>query len=132
MDEDIEFIGATQRDLIEREGRVVPDLPPGLTRLEQWQDRILDVPLSEYDVNDLAICCREGICLKKLNDDLLAGELYEGELAASLANIPSSYWVSHPNEAAEARKFAVAAAEFGPLDEIRSELRSLAKRLSAA
>ena len=37
-------------------------------------------------------------CLGKLEEDPLAGELYDGELAEALWKIPDDYWRSHPAE----------------------------------
>ena len=55
---------------------------------------------------DLARACRQNVyveatvplSLKQLEEDPLAGELYDGELVRSLKSVPGSYWRAHPKE----------------------------------
>ena len=73
------------------------------TALTDWFERMLDSPFERFSVEDLARSCRQNICpeqivpiaLQVLQNNILAGELYEGELLLSLIHIPDSFWKNH-------------------------------------
>jgi hypothetical protein len=62
------------------------------------------VPLNDFSVFDLARACRQKLYLEfvvpyaliALEQNVAAGELYDGELAAAIASIPASFWREHP------------------------------------
>lgn len=63
--------------------------------LEQWFDRVIDIPIDELTIGDLCRAIRQDICVKELmpivfnflNEDPLAGKNYDGELITALSTI---------------------------------------------
>lgn len=63
--------------------------------LEQWFERVIDIPLSEFSVEDLCRAIRQKLftdqlmprALEVMSDDPLAGEYYDGELIAALSTV---------------------------------------------
>ena len=63
--------------------------------LEQWFERVIDIPLNELSVEDLCRAIRQELYIDKLmprvwevmKDDPLAGEYYDGELIAALSTV---------------------------------------------
>lgn len=63
--------------------------------LEQWFERVIDIPIEELSVEDLCRAIRQELCIAQLmprvleviTDDPLAGEYYDGELIAALSTI---------------------------------------------
>jgi hypothetical protein len=74
--------------------------------LEIWYEKVRDIPLSEMEVEDLARACRQELyleeiiplCLEKLEEDPLAGELYDGEMVVALKGVGKEYWQQHPDK----------------------------------
>jgi hypothetical protein len=81
-------------------------LPPPASALEEWYRDRNDVKIAELDVEDLARACRQNLydeeivpcCLLKLEQEPLAGDMYEGELVKALAGVSANYWRTHPRE----------------------------------
>ncbi len=82
-------------------------LPPPGSALEEWYIKVRDTKLAEMELEDLARACRQDLydeevvplCLMKLEEDPLAGALYDGELTWSLKKgVSSEYWRTHPVE----------------------------------
>ena len=63
--------------------------------LEQWFERVIDIPLEEMSVEDLCRAIRQEICIVQLmprildilTEDPLAGEYYDGELISALSTV---------------------------------------------
>lgn len=63
--------------------------------LEQWFERVIDIPLSEFSVEDLCRAIRQELftdqlmprALEFIKNDPLAGEYYDGELIAALSTV---------------------------------------------
>ncbi|HFQ7884631.1 MULTISPECIES: contact-dependent growth inhibition system immunity protein [Enterobacteriaceae] len=63
--------------------------------LEQWFERVIDIPIEELSVEDLCRAIRQNLfidqlmprVLQVLEEDPLAGEYYDGELIAALATV---------------------------------------------
>jgi hypothetical protein len=80
-------------------------LPDPTSALEIWYVEVRDTKLADLKIRDLCRACRQRlyieivvpVALKQLAGDLLAGELYDGELINALRNIPA-YWREHPTE----------------------------------
>lgn len=74
--------------------------------LPTWYRSICHKPLSNLGVEDICRACRQRIhpeyivplAIQMLQSDPIAGEMYEGELLMSLANIPGEYWLSHSDD----------------------------------
>ncbi|WP_342322977.1 contact-dependent growth inhibition system immunity protein [Kosakonia sp. BYX6] len=72
--------------------------PSQQSSLEQWFERIIDIPIEELTVEDLCRAIRQELCIAQLMprvlevmiDDPLAGEYYDGELIAALSTIKES------------------------------------------
>jgi hypothetical protein len=77
--------------------------------LLHWYRAVRTVPLGELTAADLARACRQQLypsrvvpfALAILDRSPLAGEMYDGELFASLKSIPLAYWSDHAVERAE-------------------------------
>jgi len=69
--------------------------PSQQSPLEQWFERVIDIPIEELAVEDLCRAIRQELCIPQLmpraleimTDDPLAGEYYDGELIAALSTI---------------------------------------------
>lgn len=127
-DEAGETLGAvTFRTLAEREGGAWTDPLPQVWPLERWFAAVCDVPLDSLPVGDLARACRQRSdlgevvprCLRALDGEPLAGELYEGELLTAVIGLPPAFWRDHPE--LEARAVAAAQAAFDQADEYDDE-----------
>ncbi|WP_033790222.1 contact-dependent growth inhibition system immunity protein [Pantoea septica] len=66
--------------------------------LDEWFNGILDIPLDELDVGDIARAIRQDLFLAEilpraeviLRQDPLAGEDYDGQLISSIASLDSN------------------------------------------
>ena len=69
--------------------------PKGHSSLDEWVSSILDIPIDEFEVGDIARAIRQDIFLAHvlpkaeiiLRKDPLAGEDYEGQLISSIASL---------------------------------------------
>lgn len=105
--------------------------------LPRWYRAVRHVPLSALGVADLARACRQQLypsyvvpfALAMLDKSPLAGEMYDGELLASLKAIPLSYWSEHAPDRAELLSIIdrVLAAPATP-DDVRVETEELRGR----
>lgn len=68
--------------------------------LGDWYLGIREKEIEDLEDNDLCRACRQGlfpdavvpVALRRLEDDPLAGDIYDGELLGSLVGIPQAYW----------------------------------------
>ena len=75
----------------------------GGSALEDWYQRVRDIPIDQLDSGDLARACRQElfldalvpIALDRIAEDANAGGLYDGELASAVARIPNRFWTTH-------------------------------------
>jgi hypothetical protein len=90
------------------------DYVPPASALEEWYNQVRDTPLENMGIGDLARACRQNIfpsavvpiCLLRLEEDPLAGDLYDGELLLALKGLPRDYWATHPQEKSEFLRLA--------------------------
>ena len=77
-------------------------------------------PLDQFTVEDLRIMIGQDIgtvllvpmALERLSDDpLISGDLFEGDLLASLARIPFAFWLKNPEQYREFQRLAQLAVE---------------------
>jgi hypothetical protein len=84
-------------------------IPPTIdtSSLALWYDTVRDTPISGLSDKDLCIASRQGLYLefivpqaiRRLKDDVLAGDMYDGELFAALCGISPQYWSNHASDA---------------------------------
>jgi hypothetical protein len=75
--------------------------------LPAWYRAVRETPLDKLGVEDICKACHQQIhlehvvpvALQLLQSDPVAGEMYDGELLASLKSIPVDYWSNHLVEA---------------------------------
>lgn len=68
--------------------------------LDVWYENIRDVELDKFSIADICRACRQElflesiipIAIKMLGDDILSGDLYDGELASVIVNVSSEKW----------------------------------------
>ena len=68
--------------------------------MDEWYERMRDMPLNELGIGDLCRACRQRLFLdhtvplliERLALDPHGGELYDGELITVACNIPVEYW----------------------------------------
>ena len=68
--------------------------------LGAWYSSIRERDIKDLGDDDLCRVCRQGlfhevivpITLARLAEDPLAGDMYEGEMLASLVDVPRKYW----------------------------------------
>ena len=95
------------RDL-EKKGRWLPEENP--SSLTKWYLSVRDIPLDMLDVGDVCRALRQNLFVSEvlpiavalLEDDVLAGELYDGELIVALAGLNAGYWQENKNLAHKA------------------------------
>jgi hypothetical protein len=79
-------------------GRSEPD--PNNSPLDEWYCRVRDTPISEFADEDLGRACRQAIyvdhivpiAVARLEEEPLAGDMYDGELLVAMRSIPVNYW----------------------------------------
>lgn len=82
------------------------ELPTPQSPIEDWYIRVRDIPLIDLTDADIARACRQKIyldvlvpiCIKRIEVHPMAGDMYEGELVASLKYLPFTYWAAHPDQ----------------------------------
>ena len=102
-------------------------IPEPTWPLEEWYAGVRDTSIGELGLADLARACRQNIypeavvpfAVDALEEDPLAGEMYDGELVRSLAKVRAAYWVSHPAERARFVNLAGRAYEQAGGDHLR-------------
>ena len=90
------------------------DLQTPTSALEKWYIDVRDIKLKMLTVGQLARACRQDVfsefivpfCLNELENDPLAGDMYDGELVLALKKEHQSYWRDHPIEREKYLKFA--------------------------
>lgn len=100
----------TFRELENSKGNL-RDFQQGNSLLEQWYNAVRDVPIVDLQDGDLCRACRQQLFLEylvpvaaeRLRLRPLAGDLYDGELFASLKEVPVAYWKDNPATAATIR-----------------------------
>jgi len=91
--------------LLDRE-KGITELPPVTDEeypLPAWYCSVRDVALEDLTLGDIAKACRQQIhldytvpiALIRLTTDPFGGEIYEGELLASMKSVPREYWAGH-------------------------------------
>ena len=73
--------------------------------LGDWYGSIRDKNIEDLEDGDVCRACRQGLfpdafvpkALERLNQNPLAGEMYEGEMLASLVGVPEQYWGNKPD-----------------------------------
>lgn len=118
-------------------GWVPEDKPSSLT---EWYISVRDIHLNQLGVGDVCRALRQDLFVSEvlpvavalLNDDVLAGESYDGELVAALSGLSRRYWQENTGAACQA---ACALAEVEKLSQDTDLLRdasTLAKVLTEA
>jgi len=75
--------------------------------LTEWYLSVRDIHLSQLGVGDVCRALRQNLFVSEvlpfavalLNDDVLIGERYDGELVAALSGLSSKYWQNNVNAA---------------------------------
>ena len=101
------MIPTTFREMEMAEG-LLPSSEVIHTSLTRWYERIRCVPLSAFGIEDLCRSVRQvlypeyvvPVAVKAVEEDPLAGELYEGELVHAFESIPDGFWREHRQLAA--------------------------------
>ena len=92
----------------------VPESSPAVDEehpLPAWYRAVRETPLDELAVEDISRALRQQIhpeyvvpiALRLLQTDPLAGEIYDGEIFASLKGVARNYWPAHVEHATELR-----------------------------
>ncbi|MBK0097471.1 hypothetical protein IBT49_15915 [Erwinia sp. S63] len=77
--------------------------PSNQSSLEIWFKSVMDVPLEKLELSDLCRALRQRVCVEQLmplvldilDEDPLAGEIYDGELIAALATLKNEESMCH-------------------------------------
>jgi CDI immunity proteins len=108
-----------------------------MSSLEEWYCRIRDIPIDSFDTEDLCRACRQKMyvdyvvpaALACLEEDPLAGELYDGELLVAMKSIPYRYWMENDESAARLIRVARRAKQFSKGEEIIEDIEWLVDRI---
>lgn len=73
---------------------------PGDSMLDEWYSRVRDIPIGDFNDDDLSRACRQQIhlehvipiAIERLHTQPLAGEIYDGELIVAMKSVPLDYW----------------------------------------
>ena len=107
--------------------------------LPSWYRSVREIPLEQLSVEDICKACRQQIhldhvvpiALRILQSNPLAGEMYDGELIASLKSVPGNYWSNRSDEGAIVRRILERAISVEPgLDDVRQDAEELLRRIS--
>lgn len=106
--------------------------------LDEWYDKVRDVPIEDLDDLDLCRACRQRLFMAqvvpvaalRLQSDPLAGDVFEGELLASMKSIPSSFWQRDPLSGGQVLTIAESLLSH-PDNEIRLDAEDIARAIIA-
>lgn len=116
------------------------ELPPTASEeypLAAWYRTVRETPLEELTIEDICKACRQQIhlhhvvpiALNILESDVLAGEMYDGELLVSLKAVPLNYWAAHADQAQTVRKVLERILPGLSTDDIREDAQELLSRM---
>lgn len=116
----------------------LPDFEDQEYPLPAWYREVRHRPLSDLGIEDIGKACRQNVhvdyvvplAINVLNDNPIAGEMYDGELLVALADIPSQFWIDRMEMS---RKVRVIIERAKPEldDDIRKEIERLTLKLDA-
>jgi hypothetical protein len=77
-----------------------PSSDDGSPALDEWYRSIRDIPLHDLPIGDIARSVRQclfpdfvvPVAIRHLQENPLAGDLYDGELLVSLRNVDDDFW----------------------------------------
>ena len=77
--------------------------------LQRWYNEIREKNISEFSISDLCKAVRQNVHIKyvmsevvtQLEENILVGDMYDGELIAALKDIPEIEWGNIPAEKAK-------------------------------
>jgi hypothetical protein len=75
----------------------------GTSSLERWYDEVRTTPFDQFSDGDLSRAVRQELYLEqllpfaiaRLQEDPLAGDLYDGELMKAVSEVRDSFWRAH-------------------------------------
>jgi hypothetical protein len=88
-------------------GLSAPPAEPGSSPLELWYTRVRAIHMMRFTVEDWCRAVRQLLypeyvipaALDVLQQEPLAGDMYDGELACAFRFVPEEYWRDHPRDA---------------------------------
>ena len=91
--------------------------PDNDSPLQRWYNQVREKKISEFSIEDICKAVRQNIYIKyvmpevvtRLEENVSAGELYDGELVSALANIPKKEWNQIPTERSEIHNILIKA-----------------------
>ena len=107
--------------------------------LPAWYRAVREIPLEQLSVEDICKACRQQIHLDHvvpialgiLRSNPLAGEMYDGELIASLKSVPANYWRDRTDEGLILKRILEKAISIeATLDDVRQDAEELLNRIS--
>lgn len=104
-----------------------------VSSLNEWYLSVRDIHLSELGVGDICRALRQDLFVSEvlpiavtlLNDDVLIGERYDGELIAALSSLNSRYWKENREAGSEVGCAVVNAEELSKDPEFLKDLSTL-------
>ena len=100
--------------------------------LPAWYRSVYQTPLDQLTIEDLSKAGRQSlhfeqvvpIIIARLGADPLAGEMFDGELLASLRSVGADYWKAHRSQAV-ALKAIIDAAWSNLPDDVRADAQEI-------
>lgn len=107
--------------------------------LQIWYDNVREKRLSDFSIEDICKAVRQNLFIKYvmpkvitlLEENMLAGELYEGELIAAVTNMPVKEWANIPTEMATKTKEILMDARNKVDSKLKGEIDFLLQRISS-
>lgn len=108
--------------------------------LTEWYLSVRDIHLDRLGVGDVCRALRQDlfvsdilpVAIALLNEDILAGERYDGELVAALADLHPKYWQDNTSAAHQAARALTAVEHLCNDPEFLSDASTLTQKLAEA
>lgn len=105
--------------------------------LGAWYQAVRDKGISDFEIGDVCRACRQKlyldhlvpVAIQWLQEDPLAGEIYDGELLVALKSVPTEFWTGRQRETHDLIAIVQAAGKIAD-DDVKSDIRELLARLS--
>ena len=122
---------------LESSGNDRNELMSGDSSLDDWYRRIRDTPISELDDGDLSRACRQclyldhivPISIARLEEEPLAGDIYDGELLVAMKLIPTNYWKNDQRCSEQLLRVVDQAKKLSDDEDIINDVDELAERI---
>ena len=113
------------------------EVTSGDSSLDDWYRSVRDTPISELDDGDLSRACRQCLYLDhivplavaRLEQEPLAGDIFDGELLVAMKMIPTSFWMNDQRYSEQLLRVVNQAKELSDDEDIVDDADELAEKI---